>query len=277
MTQAQPTSGTRLAGKVAIVTGAAARGEGVGNGSAAAMLFAREGASVVVVNRTLDHAEALADTIRAAGGQARALAADVSEPEQTVAMAEFAVAHYGRIDILHNNVGTATRGNAESIDIDSWNRLFATNVTSALLSCRACIPHMRAAGGGSIINVSSYIGMLGMAGMMAYTTTKSALQGLTLAIAADYAMSGIRCNALIVGSVNTPMVAHLGPAAMEQRRLAVPLQTEGTGWDVAHAAVFLASDESRWITGAMLPIDGGFLAVRERPASYGPAGTSAPE
>jgi len=277
MTGAQRTLGTRLAGKVAIVTGAAARGEGVGNGSAVAMLFAREGASVVVVNRTLDRAEELADAIRAAGGQARALAADVSDPEQTAAMAEFAVAHYGRIDILHNNVGRGSPGNAESIDIDSWNRLFATNVTSALLSCRTCIPHMRAAGGGSIINVSSYIGMLGMPGMMAYTTTKSALQGLTLAIAADYATSGIRCNALIVGSVNTPMVANLGPAAMEQRRLAVPLQTEGTGWDVAHAAVFLASDESRWITGAMLPIDGGFLALRERPTSYGPTGTSAPE
>lgn len=257
--------GTRLAGKVAIVTGAAARGEGVGNGSASAMLFAREGARVLVVNRKIDRAQALADTIRDGGGEALAFAADVTKPEATEAMAEFAMQHFGRIDILHNNVGVGAAGNVETISLDSWNRLYGTNVTSALLACKACIPHMKAGGGGSILNVSSVAGMHGMPGMMAYTTTKAALQGLTLAIAADYATAGIRCNALIVGTVNTPLVANLGPEAMERRRLAVPLQTEGTGWDVAHAAVFLASDESRWITGVLLPIDGGFLALRNRP------------
>ena len=257
--------GTRLAGKVAIVTGAAARGEGVGNGSAAAMLFAREGARVVVVNRNADRAAALVAQIRDEGGVAEAFAADVTKDEATAAMAAFAMENFGRIDVLHNNVGIGQPGNAETIEPSRWQRAWDTNVTSALLSCKAVLPHMRAGGGGSIINVSSMAGSYGMAGMMAYTTTKAALHGFTLAVAADYAAEGVRCNCLLVGTVNTPMVANLGPEAMERRRLAVPLQTEGTGWDVAHAAVFLASDESRWITGVLLPIDGGWDGIRARP------------
>jgi NAD(P)-dependent dehydrogenase (short-subunit alcohol dehydrogenase family) len=137
-----------------------------------------------------------------------------------------------------------------------------------MLCCRSCLPRMRAGGGGSIINVSSTAGMVGLAGStgaVAYTATKAALQGLTLSVAADYAVEGIRSNCLIVGTVATPMVAHLGEEGRERRRKAVPLQTEGTGWDVAWAAVYLASDESRWVTGVMLPIDGGFLAVRAWP------------
>jgi NAD(P)-dependent dehydrogenase (short-subunit alcohol dehydrogenase family) len=126
----------------------------------------------------------------------------------------------------------------------------------------------RAAGGGAIVNVSSLAGVVGLSGSpgaVAYTTTKAGLQGFTLSIAADYAEAGIRANCLIVGTVNTPMVARLGEEAPERRRKAVPLRTEGTAWDVAHAAVYLASDEARWVTGAMLPIGGGFLAVRQWP------------
>jgi NAD(P)-dependent dehydrogenase (short-subunit alcohol dehydrogenase family) len=259
----------RLTGKVAVVTGAASQAEGVGNGAATAVLFAREGARVVLVNRNAERAEALAERIRSEGGEAAAFGADVTRAEATEAMAAFAVGRYGRLDILHNNVGTIGPGTPETIGLADWDRVFGTNLTSALLCCRACIPRMRAGGGGATVNVSSIAGVVGLsggsAGAVAYTTTKAGLQGFTLSVAADYAAEGIRANCLIVGTVNTPMVARLGAEALERRRKAVPLQTEGTGWDVAHAAVYLASDEARWVTGAMLPIDGGLLAVRQWP------------
>jgi NAD(P)-dependent dehydrogenase (short-subunit alcohol dehydrogenase family) len=258
----------RLSGKVAIVTGAAARAEGVGNGAAVAMLFAREGASVVLVNRSLERAKALEETIRSEGGEATAFAADVTQPEATEAMAAFAAERYGRLDILHNNVGVGASGNTVTGSLDDWNRLLQTNLTSAMLCCRACIPRMRDGGGGSILNVSSSAGMLGLSGTpgaAAYTATKAGLQGLTLSVAADHAADGIRANCLIVGTVYTPLVAFIGEEGRERRRKAVPLQTEGTGWDVAYAAVYLASDESRWVSGVMLPIDGGLQNIRPWP------------
>lgn len=258
----------RLTGKVAIVTGAASRAEGVGNGAATAILFAREGASVVLVNRDLDRGQKLEADIRSEGGEATAFAADVTRPEAAEAMAAFAARKYGRLDILHNNVGIGGSGTPETIDLADWNRVFETNLTSALLCCRSCIPRMRLNGGGSIINVSSTagaVGLKGSTGAVAYVVTKSGLQGMTLSLAADYAAEGIRANCLVVGTVATPMVAHLGEEGRERRRKSVPLQTEGTGWDVAHAAVYLASDEARWVTGVMLPIDGGFLAIRTWP------------
>jgi NAD(P)-dependent dehydrogenase (short-subunit alcohol dehydrogenase family) len=258
----------RLSGKVAIVTGAASQAEGVGNGAAVAMLFAREGARVVLVNRSLERAKALEESIRSEGGEAKAFAADVTQPDSTEAMAAFAVDSYGRLDILHNNVGVGAGGNTVTVSLDDWNRLIASNLTSAMLCCRACIPRMRAAGGGSIINVSSTAGAIGLSGTpgaVAYTATKAGLQGLTLSVAADHAAEGIRANCLIVGTVYTPLVAFMGEEGRERRRKAVPLQTEGAGWDVAYAAVYLASDESRWVTGVMLPIDGGFQNIRPWP------------
>jgi len=258
----------RLTGKVAVVTGAAAQAEGVGNGAAVAMLFAREGARVVLVNRSLERAEALEETIRSEGGEAKAFAADVTQPDATEAAAAFAVESYGRLDILHNNVGVGAGGNTVTVSLDDWNRLIQSNLTSAMLCCRACIPRMRETGGGSIVNVSSTAGMLGLSGTpgaVAYAATKAGLQGLTLSVAADHAAEGIRANCLIVGTVHTPLVAFMGEEARERRRNAVPLQTEGTGWDVAYASVYLASDESRWVTGVMLPIDGGFQSIRPWP------------
>ena len=259
----------RLAGKVAIVTGAASQADGIGNGAATAMLFAREGAKVVLVNRTTERAEALAETIRGDGGVAETFAADVTQPDAAEAMAAFAAERFGRLDILHNNVGIGGRaGNAETAGLEDWNHVFQVNLTSALLCCKACIPRMRAGGGGAIVNVSSIAGatgLLGQRGAIAYTASKAGLQGFTLSVAADFAAENIRANAIIVGTVNTPMVGKMGAEARERRRLAVPLRTEGTGWDVAHAAVYLASDEARWVTGVMLPIDGGFLAVRPWP------------
>jgi NAD(P)-dependent dehydrogenase (short-subunit alcohol dehydrogenase family) len=260
--------GERLAGKVAIVAGAASRGEGVGNGAATAILFAREGAKVVLVNRDAERGEALAEQIRAEGGEALAFAADVTRQDAAEAMAAFAVERYGRVDILHNNIGFGHPGTPETLELADWNRVFEGNLTSALMACKACLPRMRAGGGGAINNVSSTAGAMGLsgtAGGLAYTTAKAGLHGFTRSVAADYAIHGIRANALVVGTVFTPLVAHLGEEGRERRRKAVPLQTEGTGWDVAYAAVFLASDEARWITGAMLPIDGGFLAIRQWP------------
>ncbi len=260
---------SRLAGKVAIVTGAGSRGEGVGNGAAAALLFAREGAKVVIVNRGAERAEGLAKTIREDGGEASVFAADVTKPEQAEAMVAAAVERYGGLDVLHNNVGIGGRGGTPAtLDIADWNFVMETNLTSVMLCCRYAIPRMLEAGGGSIINVSSSLGALGMAGsagVAPYAASKAGMHGLTLSIAADYAAKGIRANCLVVGPVNTPMVAQLGPEALERRRQMVPLQTEGTAWDVAYAAVYLASEESRWITGLMLPIDGGFAAIRAWP------------
>ena len=258
----------RLDGKVAIVTGAASRAEGVGNGAAAAILMAREGARVVLVNRSLERAEALAAQIVGEGGQAVAVAADVATEDGAAAAVAATLDRFGRIDVLHNNVGIGGGGSAETITVEAWERVFRTNLTSAMLCCRAVLPAMRAQGGGSIINVSSIagaVGLSGSAGAVAYTTTKAGLHGLTLSVAADFAAEGVRCNCIVVGTVNTPMVGHMGEEARERRRRGVPLQTEGTGWDVGHAAVFLASDEARWVTGVMLPIDGGFLAIRAWP------------
>lgn len=258
----------RLAGKVAIVTGAAAQGEGVGNGAAVAMLFAREGARVVLVNRSPERGQALEAAIRAEGGEATAFSADVTDPDAVEAMAGFAVERYGRLDILHNNVGVGAGGNTVTQKLEDWDRLLRTNLTSAMLACRACIPRMRQTGGGAIINVSSTVGLMGMSGTpgaVAYAASKGGIQSLTLSVAADHAAENIRANCLVVGTVYTPLVAPMGEEARERRRKAVPLQTEGTGWDVAHAAVYLASDESRWVTGAMLPIDGGFHAIRPWP------------
>jgi NAD(P)-dependent dehydrogenase (short-subunit alcohol dehydrogenase family) len=222
----------------------------------------------VLVNRSADRATSLEETIRSEGGEATAFAADVTRLDATQAMAAFAAQRYGRLDILHNNVGVGAGGNTVTGSLEDWDRLIQANLTSAMLCCRACIPRMCAGGGGSIINVSSSAGMLGLSGTpgaAAYTATKAGLQGLTLSVAADHAAEGIRANCLIVGTVATPLVAHLGEEARERRRKAVPLQTEGTAWDVAYAAVYLASDEARWVTGVMLPIDGGLHAIRPWP------------
>lgn len=260
----------RLDGKVAIVTGAAPRGEGVGNGKAMALLFAREGAAVVLVNRSAARGEALQAEITEAGGKAIAFTGDVTKEEDAAAMVAVATERFGGLDILVNSVGTGGRaGRVEEVDSQSWQRLLQTNMTSAMNASRAAIPAIRAGGkGGSIINISSIAGALGLigdAGAAAYSATKAGLHGLTLSIAADYAAEQIRCNCLVVGSVFTPMVAHLGDEARDRRRRMVPLQTEGTGFDVGWAAVYLASDESRWVTGAFLPIDGGLTALRTWP------------
>ncbi len=261
----------RLDGKVAIVTGAAPRGEGIGNGTAMAILMAREGAKVLLVNRSAERAESLAERIAEEGGEASIFAADVTKTGDVAAMAEAVMSRHGRLDILCNNVGGgagAGSNRVEDVTDETWDTLVKTNITSAMKCSRVVVPLMRESGGGSIINVSSIagaVGLMGSPGAAAYATMKSATHGLTLSTAADYATEGIRCNCIIIGSVSTPLVAHYGEEYRQRRIEMVPMQTEGTGWDVGWAAVYLASDEARWVTGLMLPVDGGLCALRAWP------------
>lgn len=261
----------RMQDKVAIITGAASRGEGLSNGMACAMMFAAEGAKVVLVNRKREKADALAEKIRAEGGEAHVIACDVTQEDQVQAMVAETMTKYGRLDVLHNNAGIGVGGSLEKTDMSGWLKVIGLNMTGTMLCCQAAVPAMREGGrGGSIINVSSIVGETGMlresGGALAYTATKAGLHGITMSIAADYAREQIRCNTLVVGSVYTPMVAHQGEEARQRRAKMVPLQVEGTAWDVAYAATFLASDESRWVTGIKLPVDGGLLGTNVWPA-----------
>lgn len=251
----------RLTGKVAIVTGAASSGPGVGNGKAISILFAREGARVLLVNRSEEHASELQREIEAEGGECSTFAADISVKEQVEAMIEAAVSRYGRLDILCNNVGIGGPGRVTNLKEPDWDDAIKVNLTGTMWCCRFAIPRMIESGGGSIINVSTMAAIRGFhrgdIGFTPYTASKAGSLGLSLAMAADYAADGIRVNNLIVGAVFTPLLARLGDETRERIRTAVPMKTEGTGWDVAWAAVYLASNESRWVTGASIPIDGG--------------------
>ena len=261
--------GGRLDGKVVVVTGAASRGEGVGTGKAIALLSAREGAKVVLVNRSAERAEGLAEEIRAEGGEAFVFAGDATEEADATAMAEAAEAHFGCIDALVNNVGgSRQQGAVMEIGREGWDATIAVNLTSAMLCSRACIPAMQRGGGGSILNISSVVGARGLlssTGSVAYASAKAGLHGFTMSLATDYAKDAIRSNCIIVGTIYTPMVAHQGPEARARRAAMVPLGTEGTGWDIGWAAVYLTSDEARWITGLLLPVDAGLLAIRDWP------------
>ena len=259
----------RLAGKVAIVTGAASVGPGVGNGKAAAILFAREGANVLLVNRSESHARELQSEIEAEGGGCSVYAADVTCAADVDGMVEAAMRRYGRLDILFNNVGAGGPGTVVTVAEDVWEHAMQANLRSVMLCCKHAVPRMIQSGGGSIINISTLAAVQGFhrgaVGFAAYAASKAGVIGLTLAIAADHAEQGVRANCLIVGMVNTPQLAKFGEEHREKRRRAVPLQTEGSGWDVGWAAVYLASDESRWVTGASIPIDGGQMSLRQWP------------
>ncbi len=225
----------RLSGKVAIVTGAAPQEAGVGNGSAIAMLFAREGAQVLLVNRTVNRAQGLQQTIEQEGGICSVCPADVSQASEVQQMVETAIERYGRLDILVNNAGRGGQGTVETVTEDTWNDLIEVNLTGTMLCCKYSIPYMKQAGGGSIINISTGVALMGIkreVGFAAYAASKAGVHGLTLSMAADFAMDGIRVNCIVVGTVWTPMVARFGEAVREQRRQSVPLKTEGTGWDV---------------------------------------------
>jgi NAD(P)-dependent dehydrogenase (short-subunit alcohol dehydrogenase family) len=252
--------GDRLRGKVAIVTGAGSRGPGLGNGKAAAILFAREGARVLCVDQALPRAEETVGLIRAEGGEAAALAADVTRVDNCRAMVEAAVARWGGVDVLHNNVGIESRTDLLETTEEEWDQVLEIDLKSVFLATRAAVPAIIARGGGSVICVSSIAGHRGH-GRTAYAAAKAGIEGFVRTVAVQLGPRGVRVNAIAPGTVWTPMVESLGAEARERRRKASPLGTEGTGWDVGWGAVYLASDESRWVTGQVLVIDAGLTAT----------------
>jgi NAD(P)-dependent dehydrogenase (short-subunit alcohol dehydrogenase family) len=253
---------SRLADKIVIVTGAGSRGPGVGNGKAAAILFAREGARVLCVDQAKERAEETVGLIRAEQGIADAFAADVARAADCRAMVEAAVGRWGGLDVLHNNVGIESRHGLMETTEAEWDRVMAVDLKSMLLASQAAVPALERRGGGSIICVSSIAGLRGY-GRTAYAAAKAGVIGFVTSIAVELAPRRIRVNAIAPGTVWTPMVEDLGPEARERRRRATPLGTEGTAWDVGWGALYLASDESRWVTGHVLVIDGGLTLTSE--------------
>lgn len=249
----------RLEGKVAIVTGAGSRSEGIGNGRAAAILFAREGARVLLVDRVLEAAESTRAMIDGEGGECAVMQADVTDEDDCRAVVRAAVERWGKLDVLQNNVGIGVGGPVTDVSLDAWERVLRVNVTGMMLASRHAIPAMRESGGGAIVNISSIAAWLPR-GLTPYATSKGAVEALTRGLAADHARDGVRVNCIEPGPVYTPMVAGtMTDEVRERRRKASPLGIEGTAWDVAYASLFLASDEARYVTGVVLPVDGGIL------------------
>lgn len=252
----------RLQGKVCIVTGAGSRSDGIGNGRATAMTFTREGARVVAVDRDEKAAHATAARIKDEGGECRAYVADVTKPTDCADIVAFAVDTWGRMDNLHNNVGIEGPGTVVDADEEHWDQIMAVNVKSMMLMAKHAVPVMVANGGGSILNVAS-IAATRPHGLTPYSTSKGAVIALTRSMAVDHGPAGIRVNCIAPGPIYTPMVAAGGMTddLRRRRKESSVLRIEGTPWDVANAALFLASDEARYVTGVVLPVDGG-VSVR---------------
>ena len=255
----------RLAGKVMLVTGAGSSGDGVGNGQAVARRLAEHGASVVCADLDRGRAQEVAALIEQAGGTAVSAQADVTDPTQCAALVHAALGAFGALHGLVNNVGVGSMQDLPSTDLDGWNRSLALNLTSAMLCSQAAAPALRAAGGGSIVSIGSTVAQ-NYSGpwSMAYASAKAGLAGLTVSLAGQLGPSRIRANLLVVGFIWSSMIESaapfMGPDWREERRLAGLLQDEGTPWDVADAALFLVSDESRWITGQSIVLDAGATA-----------------
>ncbi len=247
-----------LDGKVAIVTGAGAAGDGIGNGRAAAILLARAGCKVLAVDRDAELAERTVAMIAENGGEGAAFACDVTKETDCAAMVAEAVKHWGRVDVLDNNVGIGSRGPVTEVSPEEWAKVMEVNVTSMYLTSRHAIPEMRKVGGGAIVNISS-ISALRPRGLTTYTVSKGAVISLTQAMAVDHGAENIRVNCIAPGPMYTPMVYSLGMSdqARDTRRRASVLGTEGTGWDIGNAVVFLSSARARYITGHVLVVDGG--------------------
>ena len=259
----------RLQDRIAIVAGAGSVGPGWGNGKATAVLFAREGAKVPCADINEDAAAETAGIIAGEGGEAAAIRADVTERAQVEALAARALELWGGIDILHNNVGIVDVGGPVETSEESWDRVMDVNIKSMFLTCKAVLPVMEAAGRGAIVNISSVSGIrwLGVP-YISYAASKAAVINFTRTVALQYAAKGIRANTILPGLMNTPMIVEPLTKVyggefekmVELRDAQCPMGHMGEGWDVAHAALFLASDEAKYITATELVVDGGLTA-----------------
>ena len=265
--------GGRLAGKVAIINGAGCVGPGWGNGRAAAAIFAREGAQVFAVDidpAAMEETVARASAMAAHGGTVRTHVCDATDSPAVAAMVQACAAAFGRVDILVNNVGGSARGGAVDLTEEGWNRQVSFNLTSVFLACKHAIPVMAAGGGGAIVNTASTSGLRWTgAAQVGYAATKAGVIQFGRVTAVEFAPQGIRVNTVVPGQMHTPMVeARLAgqraggdvEVLLQSRRARIPLGFMGDGRDTAHAALFLASDEARFITGTEIVVDGGMTA-----------------
>ncbi len=250
----------RLEGKVVIVVGAGTRGEGVGNGKAAAITFAREGAKVLCVDRDELAANATRDEIKGEGGEAETFVADVLKADECQETVEMCLKHFGKIDVLHNNVGIADGKEIVDATEEEWDRAFDVNLKGMFLMCKHTIPKMIDGGGGSIINVSSIASVRPMSGVT-YVTSKGGVNALTIYIARRYSRYNIRANALMLGYMETPLVAPVwkDERIREINLKQVPMRRFGSPWEGANVAAFFASDDSSYVTGVVIPVDGGLI------------------
>jgi NAD(P)-dependent dehydrogenase (short-subunit alcohol dehydrogenase family) len=255
----------RLKGKIAIVFGAGSSGPGWGNGKAAAVAYSREGAQVACIDLIESAARETADIVTGEGGLALPLAADVTDTGSVQRAVAETVARLGRIDILHNNVGVTHMGGPVELEDKQFTASLELNIGSVYRSLKAVLPHMLRQGKGAIINISS-LAAIRYTGYpyFAYYATKAAVNQATVAIAMQYARSGIRANCIMPGLIDTPLIYKQISGQYSSvddmiaaRNAAVPVGRMGTAWDIANAAVFLASDEAQFITGVCLPVDGG--------------------
>lgn len=260
-----PATQRRLEGKAAIVMGGGSSGPGIGNGRAIAMVFADQGANVVVVDRNASAAEETVALITERGGAARAAIADVTEAADCEAVARSVREEFGVIDVLVNNVGiTGPSTTVVELQEDDWDHVMRVNAKGVMLAAKYAIPSMRS--GSSIVNIAS-IGAIRASARLVYAASKGAVTSLTVCMAGQHGAQGIRVNAVLPGSVWTPLVAaeaatpEAAVTVRQRRAESTLLKTEGTPWDVAYATLFLASDEARWITGHSLVVDGGACAT----------------
>ena len=258
-------SGQRLENKVAIVTGAGTRGEIAGTGQAASILMAREGAKVLLSDIDIDRAEETLNTIEKEGGTAKIFIGDVTSEKDCEAMVNESVKQFGKLDILFNNVGGPGGGMVTEIEQEDWHRSIDLNMKSAVMGSKYAIPTMEKSGGGSIINVSSIDGtQAGSTRNVPYSISKAAISHLSRIMAVHHGRQNIRVNCVAPGHVYGAFPNRFKKMEddwRELRKKAGPLGTEGTAWDVAWAVVYLASDEAKWVTGVILPVDAGVQAA----------------
>ena len=259
----------RIKGKVAIVTGAGSVGPGVGNGKAAAILYAREGGRVLLVDRVLEAAEQTKRDVVKEGGECSTFEADVSTSDGCKGIVERCIGTYGRVDILHNNVGIEIPGGIADYREEDWDRTMSVNLKSVFLMCKYVLPHMEEQGSGSIVNISSINAIRTLPALSgAYGASKAGVIALTREIAVEYASKGVRANAVLPGMMNTPFVAAALTEAwggdvsemMKLRDAAIPTGKQGEAWDTANLALFLASDEAKYVTGAAMVVDGALTS-----------------